>query len=138
MIRVFTRKKKPELSLTDQFELAIASASVHGWTKMEIIFSKYGLKPKIRLNKKKFVNLFTFTSHQLLSYFQSHPDQCLQLLIDCGDKRYSPSPFISFTNNNYEVGMYDKGSSEVQIFSTLENAATDYVLFSIGLPRLIS
>lgn len=60
--------------------------------------------------------------------------------MDCGDKRYSPSTFIENQGDKYIVGLYDPESlpsnQDVLYFETIEEAVTDYVLFSLGMPRL--
>ncbi len=77
---------------------------------------------------------------QLLDFFKQHPEKCEQLYIDSGDWRSTPNAFISKMDGSrlYKVGMYDKEESDVLIFGSLEEAVTDYVLFSLGQPRLRS
>lgn len=53
------------------------------------------------------------------------------------DKRYTPSTFIEEKGNCFRVGWFTKKATYhcVQEFSTLAEAATDYLLFSLGKGR---
>lgn len=58
-----------------------------------------------------------------------------QLLLESYDKRYNPSTFLSQEGAGYRVGWYSNGYECEQRFATLADAATDYLLFSLGKSR---
>jgi len=74
---------------------------------------------------------------QIAAGFRRDPFPAKQLLEESYDKRYSPSTFISEENSGYSVGWYStrSGYECVRRFSNLEDAATDYLLFSLGKGR---
>ncbi len=84
---------------------------------------------------------FTFTAEALIAYLSEHSQTCTDLLLDCYDKRYTPSAFIEqWRNGSYRVGWVNRDGepriTQIRVFPTLVEAAADYVLFSWGLPRL--
>lgn len=92
---------------------------------------------KYQIEVKKYL---TFTADDLLSYLKFHPDTCQALLSDSEDKRY-PSTFLAeMKGGKYRVGRVTHNGDpliiEIRVFSSLWEAATDYVLFSWGFPRL--
>jgi len=70
-------------------------------------------------------------------YFSEHPDVAQQLLTESYDKRYSPSSFIREIKGGFEVGWWscERRYEWVKTFSKLADAATDYLLFSLGKGR---
>ncbi len=71
----------------------------------------------------------------IAAYFREHPAVANDLLSESYDKRYVPSTFIAEEGNGFRVGWYSHGYSSVQHFSNLADAATDYLLFSLGKGR---
>ena len=72
-------------------------------------------------------------------YFGEHPEVAKDLLNECADKRYTPSTFIS---EDFTVGWFSRSPVDqkysrtcVRRFSNLADAATDYLLFSLGKDR---
>jgi hypothetical protein len=76
----------------------------------------------------------------IAEYFREHPEIADALLVESYDKRYSPSSFISEENDGFSVGWYSNHTrySCVRRFSNLADAATDYLLFSIGKGRWLT
>ena len=74
-------------------------------------------------------------SAEIAAYFRSHRPIAEALLPESYDKRYSPSTFIQEAGGGFNVGWYDKGHKCVQLHSNLADAATDYLLFSLGKGR---
>jgi hypothetical protein len=74
---------------------------------------------------------------EIVRYFRQHPEVADDLLQESYDKRSSPSSFISEKNNSFRVGWYSSGYMCVRQFSNLADAATDYLLFSLGKGRWI-
>jgi hypothetical protein len=79
---------------------------------------------------------------EIASYFREHPDLAKDLLIECSDKRYTPSTVISGEGNDFTVGWFSRSPATkrysrtcVRRFSNLADAATDYLLFSRGKGR---
>ena len=60
-----------------------------------------------------------------------------RLLSESCDKRYSPSTFITEQGDGYLVGWVSsrEGYLAQRRFSNLADAATDYLLFSLGKGR---
>jgi hypothetical protein len=71
----------------------------------------------------------------IAKYFREHPDVAKDLLTESYDKRYSPSTFMKEEGNGFSVGWYSHGYMGVRQFSNLADAATDYLLFSLGKGR---
>lgn len=57
------------------------------------------------------------------------------LLAEAYDKRYSPSTFIAEEGDEYRVGWYSNGYQCEKRHTSLADAATDYLLFSLGRER---
>jgi len=131
--------RRPKIPLPVQFKLACEAATVFGYHKVEKILQPYGYSLK-RMRRVENVRKFlTFTPNQLLEYLVKHPKTCQRLFDDCGDKRYSPSTFITMNKKGkYFVGMlgWDVVERDVETFDTLAEAVTDYVLFSLKMKRL--
>ena len=136
MLKFFRRTRIP---LDAQFELACEAASVFGFHRAKEILQAYGYSVKPTHDIETVRKHLTFTSDQLLEYFVQNPKLCKRLFNDSGDKRYTPSTFITMNKKGkYLVGMLDRNVQEhdVESFDTLAEAVTDYVLFSLKLKRL--
>jgi hypothetical protein len=76
---------------------------------------------------------------RLVSHLHAHPEICEQLLLASYNKRFSPSTFIEERGDGiYWVGWVPHFGKikHIRAFNSFAQAATDYVLFSWGLPRL--
>jgi hypothetical protein len=74
---------------------------------------------------------------EIAAFFRDHPKAAHDLMMESGDKRWTPSTFIESRGKKYRVGWL---SSECQFeceaaFDNLADAATDYLLFSMGKSR---
>src|SRR5262245_22214408 len=93
-----------------------------------------------RSRMSDYKHFFTFSSADLLSYLGRHSATCEKLLIHSYDQRGSPNTFMEEHRGKYRVGRCDRDGkfSDVEEFDELEEAAADYVLFTLGLRRLRS
>ncbi|MGO4213165.1 hypothetical protein AB4043_20395 [Terriglobus sp. YAF25] len=75
----------------------------------------------------------------IAAYLRRHPDVANDLLLESCDKRFSPSSFITENDYGFTVGWYSLGAGYqcTRQFSELADAATDYLLFSLGKGRWI-
>jgi hypothetical protein len=73
--------------------------------------------------------------HEIAVYFRQNPSVANQLLTESYDKRLSPATFIAEEGDGYLVGWYSNGYKCEKRFTNLADAATDYVLFSVGRGR---
>jgi hypothetical protein len=73
----------------------------------------------------------------IAKYFCEHPEIAGALLGESYDKRFTPSSSIEEKGNGFRVGWFTREAKYqcVQEFSTLADAATDYLLFSLGKRR---
>jgi len=73
----------------------------------------------------------------IATYFREHHMTAMELMQESGDKRFEPSSFFSEESEGYSVGWYSRrtGYKCVRRFSSLADAATDYLLFSLGKGR---
>jgi hypothetical protein len=73
----------------------------------------------------------------IAKYFREHPEICRALLGESYDKRFTPSSFIQERGNGFRVGWFTRDAKYecVQEFFALADAATDYLLFSLGKGR---
>jgi len=73
----------------------------------------------------------------IVAYFRDHPETAEALLHESQDKRFTPSSFIQEANSGFEVGWFTRKAEHecVRTFATLADAATDYLLFSLGKGR---
>jgi hypothetical protein len=73
----------------------------------------------------------------IAKYFREHPEIARALLGESYDKRFTPSSFIEEKDNGLRVGWFTRDAKYqcVQEFSNLADAATDYLLFSLGKRR---
>lgn len=74
---------------------------------------------------------------EIADFFRANSWVAEALLLESYDKRYTPSTFITEEDGGFRVGWFSiKGGSQcVREFSRLEDAATDYLLFSAGKGR---
>jgi len=75
---------------------------------------------------------------RVASYFREHPEAARDLLNESYDKRFTPSSFIEETSKGgFSVGWFSlpRGRECVRHFTDLADAATDYLLFSLGKGR---
>jgi hypothetical protein len=74
---------------------------------------------------------------EIANHFRKHPEAAQHLLDESYDKRYSPSSFLSEETSGFIVGWCPRngGYEYVRRFTNLADAATDYLLFSLGKGR---
>jgi hypothetical protein len=74
---------------------------------------------------------------RIAAYFRRNPAVADRLLLESCDKCYSPSTFITEQGEGYLVGWLSSrsGYQSQRRFSKLADAATDYLLFSLGKGR---
>jgi hypothetical protein len=129
-----------KIPLSIQFEAAYAAVTVHERRNVWKILRGYGYPFWIISHDKHLKKYLSFTLSQLLEYFRQHPDLCEKIIVDCGDKRWSPDTYIEGEGRRFSVGYFDTKTvpnrSEVQFFDNIEEAVTDYVLLSLKMPRL--
>jgi hypothetical protein len=77
------------------------------------------------------------TAPEIAAYFRQNPSAAKELLTESCDKRFSPSTFLSEEGEEYSVGWFSRtaGYQCEKRFANLADAATDYVLFSLGKER---
>ncbi|MGP0071322.1 MAG: hypothetical protein ACLPWF_05235 [Bryobacteraceae bacterium] len=70
-------------------------------------------------------------------YFRKHPTMAEGLLHESYDKRFTPSTFIEEESGGFRIGWFSSSLEykRVKQFSNLADAATDYLLFSLGKGR---
>jgi len=75
----------------------------------------------------------------IATYFREHPGTAKDLLLESYDKRFNPSSFITEESYGFSVGWFSSraGYKCVRQFSNLADAATDYLLFSLGKGRWV-
>ena len=88
-----------------------------------------------RIGVEAAIELVHRSPPRIVAYFRENPDIARQLLSESYDKRYTPSTYITEENERFEVGWYSSGYSHTRSFSNLADAATDYLLFSLGKGR---
>jgi len=76
-------------------------------------------------------------AEDIAKYFHGNLAAAKDLLQESYDKRYTPSSFISEENYGFSAGWLSRrsGYMSVRRFDTLADAATDYLLFSLGKGR---
>jgi hypothetical protein len=76
---------------------------------------------------------------EIALHFREHPVTAKALLNESYDKRYTPSTFIEEAGAGYRVGWFTRDANYecIKEFSDLADAATDYLLFSLGKGRWI-
>jgi len=73
----------------------------------------------------------------IAEYLGDHPEVAEALLHESYDKRFTPSSFITEVSEGFQVGwLTSSGESEcVKRFKNVADAATDYLMFSLGKGR---
>ncbi len=74
----------------------------------------------------------------IANYFRDYPDVAMRLLSESYDKRYTPSTYITEEGSGFTVGWISRSPIERKCersFTNLADAATDYLLFSLGKGR---
>ncbi len=76
-------------------------------------------------------------ARDMVKYFREHPETARALLNESYDKRFAPSSFIAEQGEGFRVGWFTREAKYqcIQEFSDLADAATDYLLFSLGKRR---
>jgi hypothetical protein len=74
---------------------------------------------------------------EIATYFREHPNIAHDLLHESCDKRYTPSTYITEEGSGFTVGWLSSRieNKAIRRFSNLADAATDYLLFSLGKGR---
>ena len=91
-----------------------------------------------RIGVTKAVAISELPGQEIAKYFREHPSAAKDLLGESYDKRYTPSTFISENGDgSFRVGWFTRDSQSecVKEFQSLADAATDYLLFSLGKCR---
>ncbi len=83
------------------------------------------------------VDVSSLPGAEIAKYFREHPETAKALVDECSDKRYTPSTFISGGDGSFRVGWFTRNAQYecVRDFDNLADAATDYLLFSLGKSR---
>jgi hypothetical protein len=77
---------------------------------------------------------------EIARYFRENPETARALLSESSDKRFTPSTFIvEEGDGSFRVGWFTRNAKYecVNGFHDLADAATDYLLFSLGKSRWI-
>jgi hypothetical protein len=74
---------------------------------------------------------------EIAAYFHAHIDIAKDLLGESYDKRWTPASFFESHDGGYRVGWFSARFEYkcIRHFSNLPDAATDYLLFSLGRGR---
>jgi hypothetical protein len=74
---------------------------------------------------------------EIAQYFREHPETARALMSESCNKHFTPSTFLGERPAGFMVGWCDREARYVcvQQFSNLPDAATDYLLFSLGKGR---
>lgn len=82
-------------------------------------------------------NIAELPPSEIAEHFRQHPKIAQDLLGESYDKRFTPSTFIEEKNGGFRVGWFTRDVQYecVRQFSNLADAATDYLLFSLGKGR---
>ncbi len=74
---------------------------------------------------------------EIAAFFRQHLEIAEGLLGESYDKRFTPSTFIQQKGNGFRVGWITRNAQHkcVQELPNLADAATDYLLFSLGKGR---
>lgn len=80
--------------------------------------------------------LSKLSAPEIAAYLSRNPSVAADLLLESYDKRFTPSTFLTGHGDEYRVGWFSRRGYEYERqFATLTDAATDYVLFSLGKGR---
>ncbi len=78
------------------------------------------------------------SAQELSQFFRNSPEVAERILTESYDKRYSPASFIREESYGFSGGWYsERGYECVREFTNLADAATDYLLFTLGKGRWI-
>jgi hypothetical protein len=91
-----------------------------------------------RIGVTSAVAISGFPGAEIAEYFREHPGTAKALLGESYDKRYTPSTFISENGDgSFRVGWFTRDAKydSIKEFQNLADAATDYLLFSLGKGR---
>lgn len=91
-----------------------------------------------RIGITRAVDVSVLPGAEIAKYFRDHPETAKALLGESCDKRYTPSTFISENGDgSFRVGWFTRNAEYecVRDFENLADAATDYLLFSLGKSR---
>lgn len=81
-----------------------------------------------------FRGVFDFSKMDLLTYIkENHLTE--PLLGKSYDQRCTPSAFMEEVSEGYCVGWFDGSQKELRLHTSIENAATDFVLRFWDMPR---
>ena len=82
-------------------------------------------------------DLANLPPEDIAAYFRDRPLKAKQLLGESYDKRFTPSTFIEEKDGGFRVGWFSARLEYmcVRQFPDLADAATDYLLFSLGKGR---
>ncbi len=119
---------------TKDIELEAACSLTERQARVILARDKSGLDKMIGTNNEF---KFSFNQFDLLAYLKYRPELCDKILQFSYDKRFTPSTFIEEYDHVYRVGWFDKDREQLRTFDKLYEAATDFVLFSWKLGRLV-
>ena|SRR5579863_2745148 len=90
-----------------------------------------------RIGVRAAQELSGLSATEVVKHFREHPEVAKELLSESYDKRFTPSTFFEGKNGGFRVGWFTRNAKYecVQEFSNLADAATDYLLFSLGRRR---
>ena len=91
-----------------------------------------------RIGIRSAIALAQLPRSEISKYFRENPGVAQVLLGESGDKRHTPSTFITENaDGSFKVGWYSgkRSYESVRNFQHLADAATDYLLFSLGEGR---
>ncbi len=119
-------------------DLQLEAACTLELRQMSELLESYGCRwtPGMPYHLPDYKHFFTFSNDELLAYLHQHPETCEKLQMHSENQRSSPNTFLQSQGDRYRVGWYESGVKDIQMFDNLEEAAADYVLFTLGFPRL--
>jgi hypothetical protein len=100
-----------------------------------------GFPKGFRVQRIRSIDAKTFSdlpASDIARYFRENSYVARRLLAEASGKRFTPSTFISEKSDGlFRVGWFTRAAKYdcVKEFQHLEDAATDYVLFSLGKGR---
>jgi hypothetical protein len=107
-----------------------------GWRKKAVgEFPKGFRRQRIGACVAEYVH--DLSAAEVAVYFHTHPQNARALLQESYDKRYTPSTFLTEDGDGFSVGWFSRRFKRecVRHFSTLADAAADYLLLSLGRGR---
>lgn len=90
-----------------------------------------------RIRVKAALDISHLPAPEIADYFRRHPEIAEALLGESYDKRFTPSTFIKKEGNAFRVGWFTRDAKYQCVLEppNLADAATDYLLFSLGKGR---